>query len=124
MSYKTAHAPHLRRSDRFSFMCADVLIALAPLSIFSAVYYGFRPVLLVLAGLVSAVLFETIGCLLMRRKPTVTDGSAAVTGAIIGSLVSPLSPYWLPVAGSAFAIFAVKMPMGGSGRNRRARAIA
>ena len=117
MSYKTAHAPHLRRSDRFSFMCADVLIALAPLSIFSAVYYGFRPVLLVLAGLVSAVLFETIGCLLMRRKPTVTDGSAAVTGAIIGSLVSPLSPYWLPVAGSAFAIFSVKMPMGGSGRN-------
>lgn len=98
-------------------MSVDVLIALAPLCVFSAVYYGFRPVLLVLTGLVSAVLFETIGCLMMRRRPTVLDGSAAVTGALIGSLVSPLSPYWLPIAGAAFAILAVKMPMGGSGRN-------
>jgi Na+-translocating ferredoxin:NAD+ oxidoreductase RnfD subunit len=117
MTFKMAHAPHLRRSERGSMMGADVLIALVPLSVFSAVYYGMRPVLLVLTGLVSAVLLETFGCLLMKRRPTVADGSAAVTGALIGSLVSPLSPYWLPVAGAAFAIVFVKLPMGGSGRN-------
>lgn len=117
MNYKMAHAPHLKRGERVSMMQLDVLIALTPLCVFSAVYYGMRPVLLVLTGLLSAVIFETIGCLLMRRRPTVLDGSAAVTGAIIGSLVSPLSPYWLPVAGAAFAVFVVKMPMGGSGRN-------
>ena len=115
--YKFARAPHLRHSDKPSTMCADVLVALAPLCIFSAVYYGLRPVLLVLTGLGSAVLCETIGCLIMRRKPTVLDGSAAVTGAIIGLLVSPISPYWVPAAGAAFAILVVKMPMGGSGRN-------
>ncbi len=117
MNFKMAHAPHLRCSERGSQMCADLLIVFAPLCVISAIYYGVRPVLLVLTGLLSAVLFETFGYLLMRRKPKISDGSAAVTGVLIGSLVSPLSPYWLPVAGAAFAIFAVKMPMGGSGRN-------
>ena len=99
----------MRHSDKPSTMCADILVALHPLCIFSAVYYGLRPVLLVLTGLGSAVLCETIGCLIMRRKPTVLDGSAAVTGAIIGFwfLISVLAP----AAGAAFAILVVKMPM-------------
>lgn len=117
MTFKTAHAPHLRRADRVSLMNGDVLIALVPLCIFSAVYYGLRPVLLVLIGILSSIVFETICCLMMKRKPTVSDGSAAVTGGLIGALMSPLAPYWMPVAGAAFAILVVKMPMGGSGRN-------
>lgn len=117
MTFKMARAPFLRRGDKAAALNGDVLIAFVPLCVFSAVYYGLRPVLLVLAGIASAMLFETVGCLMMRRRPTVADGAAAVTGGCIGLLVSPLSPYWLPVAGAAFAIFAVKMPMGGNGRN-------
>ena len=117
MTYKLAHAPHLRRTERASLMSLDVLIALVPLCIFSAVYYGFRPVVIVLTGMVTAVLCETAGCLMMKRVPTVTDGTAAVTGGIIGALLPPAAPYWMPVVGAAFAILVVKMPMGGSGRN-------
>lgn len=98
-------------------MSGDVLIALVPLCVFSSVYYGMRPILLVLTGIISAVISETLCCLFMRRKPSIVDGTAAVTGALVGALVSPLSPYWLPAAGAIFAIVAVKMPMGGSGRN-------
>ena len=117
MNYKLDHAPHLRRAERASMLNADVIIALVPLCIFSSVYYGLRPVLLVLTGMLSSVLCETLCCLFMKRRPTVSDGSAAVTGALVGLLVSPLSPYWLPAAGAVFAILVVKMPMGGSGRN-------
>lgn len=117
MTYKLAYAPYIRRTERAAKLSADVLIALVPLCIFSAVYYGLRPVLLVLSGLLSALICELFACLLMKRVPTVGDGSAAVTGSIIGFLVSPLSPYWLPAVGAAFAILIVKMPMGGSGRN-------
>jgi electron transport complex protein RnfD len=117
MSYKIAQAPFLRRGERGALMSTDVLIALVPLCVFTSAYYGLRPVFLVLTGLTTAVLAEAFGCLLMKRRPTVSDGSAAVTGAIIGMLVSPLSPYWLPAAGAIFAIVAVKLPMGGSGRN-------
>ena len=117
MSYKIAQAPFLRRGERGELMSTDVLIAHVPLCVFTSAYYGLRPVFLVLTGLTTAVLAEAFGCLLMKRRPTVSDGSAAVTGAIIGMLVSPLSPYWLPAAGAIFAIVAVKLPMGGSGRN-------
>lgn len=117
MMYKQAKAPHLRKTERASFLSLDVLIALAPMCMSSAVYFGLRPVLLVLTGLATAVLCETICCLMMRRTPTVGDGTAAVTGALVGALVSPVAPYWMPAVGAAFAILAVKMPMGGSGRN-------
>ena len=79
---KNAFAPHLRRSDLSAHMSVDVLIALLALCIFSAVYYGFRPVLLVLVGMLSAIVCETLCCLLMRRKPSVLDGTAAVTGGL------------------------------------------
>ena len=117
MTYNTARAPFLRRSDKLTHMTADVLITLVALCIFSAFYYGFRPVLLVLVGMATAMLCETIICLLLRRRPSVTDGTAAVTGALIGMMMSPLSPYWLPAVAAAFAIVVVKMPFGGTGRN-------
>ena len=114
---KMGLAPHIRRTDKASHMSMDVLITLIPLCVFSTVYYGIRPVLLVLTGMVTAILCETICCLLMRRVPTVTDGTAAVTGGLVGALMSPISPYWLPAAAAVFAIVAVKMPFGGTGRN-------
>ena len=69
-------------------MSLDVLITLVPLAIFSAVYYGFRPVLLILIGIGTAVVCETLCCLLMRRRPSVLDGTAAVTGGLIGALLA------------------------------------
>lgn len=32
-------------------------------------------------------------------------------------MMSPLTPYWVPALGAAFAIVVVKMPFGGTGRN-------
>lgn len=117
MTYKMEPAPHIRTTDRAAHMNLDVLIALVPLCIFSAVYYGVRPILLVLTGMITAILCETLACLLMRRRPTVLDGSAAVTGALVGAVMSPISPYWLPAAAAAFAILVAKMPFGGTGRH-------
>ena len=109
-------APFLHCGDRVYHHYADILIALVPTLILPTLYYGLRPLLLVLSGLVTAVFCELIGCLCMRRKPTVGDCSAAATGALIGALMSPLCPYWMPVIGAAFAILIVKLPFGGTGR--------
>lgn len=117
MRLKKAEAPHLRQAERATYMSLDLLIALVPLCIFSTVYYGLRPVLLVLTGLVTAVLCELLCCLVMRRRPTVLDGSAAVIGGLTGAMMSPISPYWVPAVAAAFAIVVVKMPFGGTGRH-------
>ncbi len=111
-------APHIRQTEKASILCGDVLIALTPLLIFSTVIYGARPLLLALTGMGAALLFEAVCCFLSRRSPrTLLDGTAAVTGALIGMMCSPLTPYWAPVVGAAFAIFIAKAPFGGTGRN-------
>lgn len=115
MALKSTAAPYLRMTEPTGARdWTMALILLAPAA-FSAVYYGLRPVLLTITAVVTANLCELLACLVMRRRPTLLDGSASLTGMLIGLLMSPLSPYWLPVLAAAFAIWVVKMPFGGHG---------
>lgn len=113
---KEQNAPHIRLHGRGESPHLDLFIALLPLAAFSAVYYGWRPVLVVLCGTVSAVLTELLSCLLMHRRPTLQDGNALYIGTAIGALMSPMTAYWVPAIGAAFAILVVKMPFGGNGK--------
>ncbi len=115
MAFDTGNAPYWRLSERAGNRHLTILLLLLPLIIFSGIFYGPRPVILVLIAAVSANLCELIACLLMKRRPTLHDGAATVTGLFVGMLMSPLSPYWLPAIASAFAIWVVKMPFGGLG---------
>jgi electron transport complex protein RnfD len=56
---------------------------------------------------------------LRRRpiKPFLMDGSAAVTGVLLGLTLPPLAPWWIPVTGTAFAIIIAKQLFGGLGYN-------
>ena len=114
---KPSASPHLRRIERPFYQAGGVLLCLAPLTAFSCLYYGIRPLLLVLAGLLTAVLTEVLCAAFAHRHPALNDGTSAVTGALIGCMMSPLTPFWVPVMGSLFAIGVVKMPFGGTGRN-------
>lgn len=115
---KTNPAPHIRTEQKARHMTMDVLVAAAVLCVFSVFNYGLRPVYIVLFSMLSAIVCEAL-CCLMRRKSlrTLLDGSAAVTGAIIGLAMSPMVAYWVPMVGSAFAILVAKAPFGGYGRN-------
>lgn len=115
MALKATAAPHLRQTRRPGTREWTTCLILLPLAAFSGVYYGMRPVCLLLAAVVSANVCELAACLLMRRSSSLFDGSATLTGMLIGLLMSPVSPYWLPVVASAFAVWVVKMPFGGHG---------
>lgn len=111
-------APHIRTEARVGKMMIDILLAAIPLGVFAYVNYGIRPIYLLLFSVLAAVASEMLCCMMRRRPLTAAlDGSAAVTGLIIGLVMSPMAPYWLPMVGSAFAIFVVKAPFGGTGRN-------
>ncbi len=111
-------APHIRTEQKSFHMTMDVLIITAVLCVFSVFNYGMRPVYIVLLSMLTAIVSEGIACLI-RRKPlsTLRDGSAAITGAIIGLVMSPMVAYWVPMVGAAFAILVAKAPFGGYGRN-------
>lgn len=111
-------APHIRTESRSGQMMFDILLAAIPLGVFSYVNYGLRPIYILLLTMLTAIVSEAL-CCMVRRRPlrTLLDGSAAVTGLLIGLIMSPMVDYWVPMLGAAFAIIVVKAPFGGYGRN-------
>lgn len=110
-------APLLRHPEKASHMCWDVLIPLVPLTVYSCVYYGLRPLYVMLISIVSAMVFEVLGYATQMKRAPLSDGTAAVTGGIIGLVMSPIVPYWVPIVATGFAIWFVKLPFGGRGHN-------
>ena len=95
----------------------DVLIALLPACVMGCIIFGIRALLVLFACTASAVLAEFVFNLLTKRRQTVTDFSAAVTGLLLGMNLRADAPIWMCVIGSVFAIIVVKCLFGGLGCN-------
>ena len=95
----------------------NVLIALLPCTAAGIYYFGLRAALVLAVSTASAVLAEFVWQKLARQPLRIKDGSAAVTGLLIGLIISPTSPWWMAMIGSFFAIIVVKQLFGGIGDN-------
>ena len=113
----TSASPHIHSGASTRRIMLDVIIALLPAAIASAVIFGMRANVILLACIVSAVLAEFLFNLITRRKQTVGDLSAVVTGLLLGLNLSTNVPVWQCVIGSVFAVVVVKALFGGLGRN-------
>lgn len=110
-------SPHIRSSASTQRIMLDVLIALLPATVAGVVIFGLRALLVVCASVVSAVLTEFLFNLITKRRQTVSDFSAAVTGLILALNLHANSPIWQVVIGSVFAVLVVKCFFGGLGAN-------
>lgn len=110
-------SPHERTALRSGHIMLFVLLALIPAALHGTVSFGLRAVYVLLASTGSAVLFEFLFRLIFRRSQTILDGSAAVTGLILGLNLPPAVPIWQVVIGSFTAIVVVKQMFGGLGHN-------
>ena len=95
----------------------NCFVALLPSCVYGVLNFGMHALLILVLSTGSAVAAELVYELVMRKKITVTDGSAAVTGLLIGMNMPPMIAWWIPVIGSVFAIVVVKQLFGGLGRN-------
>ena len=114
--------PHVRDRWTTPFIMMIVLLALAPAAIIGVVvhwvkFQSLNALWIILASVGSAMLTELLFCLATRRKITIWDGSAAVTGLLLALCLSPQTPVVLPIVGSVFAILVVKCCFGGLGKN-------
>lgn len=115
--FTMSSSPHVRSSETTRRIMTDVIIALLPATACGVYFFGFNALLVILVCVLSAVGTEALVQLLMRRKITALDGSAALTGLLLALNLPPSVPIWIPILGSAFAIAIVKQVFGGLGHN-------
>ncbi|MCQ2080241.1 MAG: RnfABCDGE type electron transport complex subunit D [Lachnospiraceae bacterium] len=112
--------PHIRSSVSTSNIMFAVIIALLPAVGFGI--YNFKGdrlnvAILILATIASCVLTELLFEVIMKKKVTIGDYSAIVTGLLLSLNLPPRAPWWIGVIGGVFAILVVKMLFGGIGQN-------
>jgi electron transport complex protein RnfD len=109
-------APHLRNRDTTARIMWTVSATLAPAALWGAALFGVQALWVLLASIAAAVATEAALNLAVKRR-TLADGSAFLTGLLVGMNMPPSVPGFIPVVASVFAIAVVKQTFGGLGRN-------
>lgn len=110
-------APHMVSALNTTRVMGTVLIALLPAFIVGVYQFGFRAVILTAVCVVSCVVFEYLFNVITKKKQTVSDLSAVLTGVLLALNCPAGLPYWMAVVGSFAAIVVVKQLFGGIGQN-------
>jgi Na+-translocating ferredoxin:NAD+ oxidoreductase subunit D len=108
-----AASPHLRGRDSVPTIMWNVVGSLLPIVAAAAWFFGPSALLVVGASVAGAVGTER----LFGRGGTIADGSAAITGILLGLTLPAGMPLWMVVLGGAFAIGFGKLIFGGLGYN-------
>ncbi len=114
---KVSSNPHIRSKISTSKIMLAVVIALLPTTIFGIWNFGLHALSLIIVTVVSAVVTELLYELGMKKKITIGDFSAVVTGLLLALNLPPKAPLWIGMIGGIFAILIVKMLFGGLGQN-------
>lgn len=110
-------SPHARSNVLTQNLMFDVAIAMVPAAVYGVYQFGLKALCILLVTMAGSVLSEYVYESLMGKPITVMDGSALVTGMILGLNMPPEIPLWIPFLGSIFAIIVVKQIYGGLGQN-------
>lgn len=112
-------SPHVHGGDSVQKNMYGVLIALIPAMLCSFWFFGIGAIAVTAVAVASCVFFEWfIGKYLLKLPtPTVSDGSAIITGILLAFNVPSNIPLWMVIVGSLFAIGIVKITFGGLGCN-------
>lgn len=111
-------SPHVHSNDTTQKIMYRVVYAMLPALLWSVFVFGLAALWVTLVAVVSCLAFEyLIQKYLMKVKPSITDGSALITGILIAFNVPSNIPLWIIVIGSLAAIGIGKLSFGGIGSN-------
>ena len=111
-------SPHIHGGDSISKNMYGVLIALFPAFLVSLYFFGLGALIVTATSVLACVIFEyLIQKFLMKKEPTLCDGSAILTGVLLAFNLPSNLPVWIILIGAAAAIGIGKMSFGGLGNN-------
>lgn len=114
--FQVSSNPHVRSNSTTSGIMMFVILALLPAAGFGIYNFGPRAAAVILVTIASTVGTEFLFGLL-KKKMTIQDLSAVVTGLLLAMNLPVTIPLWMAALGGVFAILVVKMLFGGLGQN-------
>lgn len=111
-------SPHQQSPETTRKLMYGVVIALLPALAASIYYFGIGAIIVTLTSVLSCVAVEyLIQKFILKVKPSISDGSAVVTGLLLAFNVPSNLPVHIIVIGAIIAIGVAKMTFGGLGNN-------
>lgn len=118
MKLTVSPSPHINSGVGIDLLMWRVALALVPALIVAVFTFGFTALWTVLIAIGAAMLTEWfIDRFMLHRPCTLRDGSAVVTGLLLGFNLPSILPFWMTIIGAVVAIGIGKMSFGGLGRN-------
>lgn len=122
LSVKTS--PRIKTGSQWGKLMFDMEIALLPAVLVAAYRFGFGAVKVIIATVLACVLTELVYDLCLKKKIGITDGTAVVTGLLLGLSLPADIDLYIPVIGGIFATLIVVLLYGGYGQHFMLPALA
>lgn len=110
-------APHAVGPISTQKIMGTVLVALIPAFAVGIYQFGYRAATLTVVCVVACVVFEYLMNVILKKKQTIGDLSAVLTGVLLAFNLPAGLPYYIAIAGCFAAIVVVKQLFGGIGQN-------
>lgn len=112
-------SPHVHSGDSVQKNMYGVVIALLPALLWSLWVFGLGAAIVMATSVLACVFFEwAISRFILGNKQlTICDGSAVLTGLLLGFNLPSNLPLWIIIIGALVAIGIGKMTFGGLGQN-------
>jgi len=115
---KVSPSPHEQSRESTSKLMFGVVIALLPAFLATIWFFGWAAILVTAVSVASCMVFEyLIQRFLLKKEPSISDGSALVTGILLAFCLPVNLPVWLIILGAFVAIGIGKLTFGGLGSN-------
>jgi H+/Na+-translocating ferredoxin:NAD+ oxidoreductase subunit D len=111
--YLVTASPHLRGPDSTAKIMWHVVASLVPIIGVAVYLFGPSAVLVIAASTVGSMVTER----LFGKPGAWRDGSAMITGLLLGLCLPAGMPLWMPFLGGVFGIAFGKLIFGGLGQN-------
>ncbi|MDP2043584.1 MAG: RnfABCDGE type electron transport complex subunit D [Candidatus Omnitrophota bacterium] len=110
-------SPHIHKKGSVSRIMWTVAVSLIPAGVAAVIIFGLSALWVTLVAVIAAVLTELMLGVWSKKKITILDGSAVITGILLAFNLPPNVPLWLPIVGAVFSVAIGKQVFGGLGQN-------
>ncbi|HYQ58381.1 MAG TPA: RnfABCDGE type electron transport complex subunit D [Draconibacterium sp.] len=111
-------SPHVHSSESTQKIMLRVVYAMIPAMVWGIYMFGLDAVRVGLISILSCLAIEyLIQQYVMKVKPSLTDGSALITGVLLAFNVPVSLPWWIIIIGAIAAMGIGKLSFGGLGSN-------